>query len=104
MLFRSTGWSASGIASELIAGHPVIIWWVNGVWPAYNVSWYKNGKKINAVNSMHVQVVKGFTGTVESPLTFFVTDSGYGYPGRSYDVGTFMAKWGWFNNSAIVVK
>jgi len=32
-----------------------------------------------------------------------VNDSGYSYPGRTFDVGTFKAKWGWFGNSAVVV-
>lgn len=100
-----SGWSVSGIASEIAAGNPVIIWWVNGVWPAYEVDWKTpGGKSVRGVNSMHVQVVKGFTGTVDNPQSFVVTDSGYGYPGRSYDVGTFKAKWSWFGNTAIVVR
>jgi uncharacterized protein YvpB len=100
-----SGWSVAGIASEIAKGNPVIIWWVNGVWPAYEVNWKTpGGKSVRGVNSMHVQVVKGFTGTVDNPQSFVVTDSGYGYPGRSYDVGTFKAKWSWFGNTAVVVK
>lgn len=98
-----TGWNVQGLASEIAAGNPVIIWWVNGVWPAYELLWYNNGNRIRAVNSLHVQTVKGFTGSVDNPTSFTVTDSGYGYPGKTFDVGTFKAKWSWFNNSAIVV-
>ncbi len=99
-----SGWSVQGVASEISAGNPIIVWWVNGVWPAYELTWYKNGKKIRAVNSMHVQTVKGFTGTVDNPLSFTVTDSGYGYPSQTFDTASFKAKWSWFNNTAIVVK
>ena len=97
-------WSVQGIAQELASGNPVIVWWVNGVWPAYELYWKNNGKSIRAVNSVHVQGVKGFTGTVDNPTSFTVNDSGYGYPARTYDVGTFQAKWGWFSNTGIVVK
>lgn len=96
--------TASSLAAEISAGNPVIIWWVNGVWPSYELSWYKNSKKIRAVNGMHVQVVKGFTGTVEDPKSFSVTDSGYGYPGKTFDTATFLAKWSWFGNTGIIVK
>jgi len=100
-----TGWNVSGIAQEIANGNPVIVWWVNGVWPAYEVFWKTTGgDSVRGVNSMHVQVVKGFTGTVDNPTSFTVTDSGYGYPARTYDVGTFKAKWGWFGNSAVVVR
>lgn len=100
-----TGWNVSGIAGEIAGGNPVLIWWVNGVWPAYEVYWKTpTGTSIRGVNSMHVQVVKGFTGTVANPTSFTVTDSGYGYPGRTYDIGTFKAKWGWFGNSAVIVR
>lgn len=99
------GWDVSGIASEIAAGNPVIVWWVNGVWPAYVVNWKTSGgKSVRGVNSLHVQTVKAFTGTVDNPLSFTVTDSGYGYPNQTFDVGTFKAKWSWFSNTAIIVK
>ena len=96
--------TASSLAAEIAAGNPVIVWWVNGVWPSYELFWYKDGKRIRAVNGMHVQVVKGFAGTVENPSSFSVTDSGYGYPGKTFDTATFMAKWSWFGNTGVVVK
>lgn len=100
-----TGWSVSGIASEISKGNPILVWWVNGVWPAYEVYWKTpSGTSIRGVNSMHVQTVKGFTGTVANPTSFTVVDSGYGYPQRTYDVGTFKAKWSWFGNTAVVVR
>jgi len=99
-----TSWNVNDLAREIAAGNPVIIWWVNGVWPAHEVYWNKNGQSIRGVNSMHVQVVKGFTGTVDNPLSFKVTDSGYGYPGKSFDIATFKAKWNWFSNTAIILR
>lgn len=100
-----SSWNVSGLAQSIVDGNPVIIWWVNGVWPSYNLSWKTPaGKTINAVNGMHVVVVKGFAGTVTNPTSFTVTDSGYGYPGKAYDVATFKAKWGWFGNTGIIVK
>ncbi|NTU70084.1 hypothetical protein HGB13_04715, partial [bacterium] len=100
-----SGWSVQGIAQEIANGNPVIIWWVNGVWPAYEVYWKTSGgQSIRGVNSLHVQVVKGFTGTVDNPTSFIVNDSGYGYPSRTFDVNTFKAKWSWFGNTAIVVR
>ena len=97
-------WTVQGIAQEIANGNPIIIWWVNGVWPAYEVTWQNNGRAIRAVNSMHVQVVKGFTGTVQNPTSFVVNDSGYGYPSKTFDVNTFAAKWSWFGNTGIVVR
>lgn len=100
-----TGWNVSGIAQAITDGNPVLVWWVNGVWPAYEVAWHTpSGKAVSGVNSMHVQVVKGFTGSIEDPTSFSVTDSGYGYPGKTFDVQTFKAKWNWFGNSAVIVK
>lgn len=100
-----SGMTVSDLAAQISAGNPVIIWWVNGVWPTYEVNWSTpGGKKIRAVNGMHVAVVKGFTGSVDNPLTLTVTDSGYGYPGKAYDVATFKAKWGWFGNTGIIIK
>lgn len=100
-----SGWTVQGIAQEIAKGNPVLVWWVNGVWPAYTVKWKTpSGKSIRGVNSMHVQTVKGFTGTVENPTSFIVNDSGYGYPQTTYSVSTFKAKWSWFGNTAVVVK
>lgn len=100
-----SGMTAAELATQIAAGNPVIIWWVNGVWPAYEVNWKTpNGKNIRAVNAMHVQVVKGFVGSVDNPTSFTVTDSGYGYPNKTFDTATFLAKWSWFSNTGIIVK
>ncbi|MCX6808705.1 MAG: Ig-like domain-containing protein [Candidatus Berkelbacteria bacterium] len=100
-----TNMTVSDLATQISAGNPIIIWWVNGAWPTYEVNWKTPaGKSIHGVNGMHVQVVKGFTGTVDNPTSFSVTDSGYGYPGKTYDIATFKAKWGWFSNTGIIVK
>lgn len=100
-----SGWTVQGIAQEIASGNPVIVYWVNGVWPSYVVNWKTpSGKVIRGVNGMHVQVVKGFTGTVDNPTSFIVNDSGYGYPSRTFDVGTFKSKWSWYGNTGIIVR
>ena len=97
--------TVQALAQSIADGNPVIIWWVNGIWPSYVVNWKTPaGKSIRGVNGLHVQVVRGFNGTVDNPTSFTVTDSGYGYPGRTFDVGTFKAKWSWFSNTGIIVK
>lgn len=100
-----TGMTVQELAQSITDNNPVIIWWVNGIWPSYEVRWKTpSGTSVRGVNGLHVQVVRGFTGSVDNPVSFTVTDSGYGYPGRTYDVGTFKAKWAWFGNTGIVVK
>lgn len=100
-----TGMSVQDVAQSIADGKPVIIWWVNGIWPSYVVNWKTpSGKSVRGVNGLHVQVVRGFTGTVDNPTTFTVTDSGYGFPGHTFDVGTFKVKWNWFGNTGIIVK
>lgn len=100
-----SGMTVQDLAQSLADGNPVIVWWVNGIWPSYAVNWKTpSGKSIRGVNGLHVQVVRGFTGTVDNPVSFTVTDSGYGFPGRAIDIGTFKAKWAWFNNTGIIVQ
>lgn len=100
-----SGMTVQNLAQAIADGNPIIIWWVNGIWPSYQVKWKtKSGKPITGVNGLHVQVVRGFTGSVTNPISFTLTDSGYGYPGRTIDIGTFKAKWKWFGNTGIIVK
>ena len=99
-----TGMTVQQLAQSVKDGNPVIIWWVNGIWPSYELHWKTpSGKTVRAVNGLHVQVVRGFTGSVDNPVSFTVTDSGYGYPGHTFDVGTFKAKWSWFGNTGIII-
>lgn len=100
-----SGWNVSGIAQEIATGNPVMVWWVNRVWPAYEVYWKTpGGKTIRGVNSLHVQVVKGFTGTIENPTSFIVTDSGYGYPSQTISTSNFISYWSWFGYTGIIVR
>lgn len=100
-----TGMTVQQLAQSITDNNPVIIWWVNGIWPSYEVKWKTpSGKTVRGVNGLHVQVVRGFTGSVDNPTSFTVTDSGYGFPGRTFDIGTFKAKWNWFGNTGIIVK
>ncbi len=98
-----SGWNVQGIATEIAAGNPVIIFWVNGIWPSYERSWKTtDGTSVRAVNGMHAVVVNGFSGTVSNPKSFTVTDPWW--PRKSYDVSLFNSYWKWFGNTAIVVR
>lgn len=98
-----TGWNVQGIASEIAAGNPVVIFWVNGVWPSYERHWKTpDGTDVRAVNGMHAVVVNGFTGSPSNPKSFTVSDPWW--PRKSYDIALFNSYWRWFNNTAIVVR
>ncbi|MDO8513542.1 MAG: Ig-like domain-containing protein [bacterium] len=96
-------WNVQGIATEIANGNPVVIWWVNGVWPSFERSWKTpDGTSIRAVNGMHAVVVNGFTGTVDNPKTFSVSDPWW--PRKDYNIALFNSYWHWFGNTAIVVR
>lgn len=96
-------WNVQGIATEIQNGNPVVIWWVNGVWPSFERSWKTpDGTTIRAVNAMHAVVVNGFTGSVDNPKSFSVSDPWW--PRKDYDVSLFKSYWHWFGNTAIIVR
>lgn len=96
-------WSIDQLLFEVENGHPVLVWWVNGVWPAKDVSWnLPTGEKIYAVNGMHVEVVTGWKGPINNPELIYTNDPWRGY--RAYSKGQFESLWKWFDNTAVVVR
>ena len=95
-------WNLPELLSEVEKKHPVMVWWVNGVWPAKDVSWnLPSGEKVYTVNGMHVEVVVGWEGNRENPTRILTNDPWRGH--RRYTPDTFKNLWKWFNNTAVVV-
>ena len=73
-------WNVPDLLNEVYAGNPVMVWWVNGVWPAYEVSWnLPNGDIAYTVNGMHVEVVTGWQGDINNPTQIYTNDPWRGY-------------------------
>lgn len=95
-------WNIPELLEEVKSGNPVLVWWVNGVWPAKDVSWNTpEGKKVYTVNGMHVEVVKGWIGDQENPQYILTNDPWRG--NRRYTPDAFLNLWKWFNNTAVIV-
>jgi len=95
-------WTIPELLAQVQKGHPVMVWWVNGVWPARDVSWYlPSGEKVYAVNGLHVEVVTGFTGDPDNPSVILTNDPWRGK--RQYSPQTFSDLWRWFSNTALIV-
>lgn len=95
-------WNLNELLEKVKAGNPVMVWWVNGVWPAKELTWNSSdGEKIRAVNGMHVEVVTGWVGPMASPTYILTNDPWRGH--RRYIPSTFTKLWQWFDNTAIVV-
>jgi uncharacterized protein YvpB len=97
-----SGWNVQGVAREIDAGNPVIVWWQNGWSSATDVSWNTpDGKNIRAINGMHSEIVVGYIGSAENPTHFILNDPWR--QRRVMEVGQFKGLWSYFNNTAIVV-
>jgi uncharacterized protein YvpB len=95
-------WNISDLLKAVKNGNPVMVWWVNGVWPAKDISWNNAvGQKVYTVNGMHVEVVRGFTGTPDNPEYILTNDPWRGE--RRYTPEAFTKLWTWFDNTAVVV-
>jgi uncharacterized protein YvpB len=90
------------ILEAVKAGNPVMVWWVNGVWPAKDLYWKNSqGQSVHAVNGMHVEVVKGWLGDIANPTYILTSDPWRG--DRRYTPEAFNQLWHWFNNTAVIV-
>jgi uncharacterized protein YvpB len=95
-------WTLAEMLTAVKAGNPVMVWWVNGVWPAKDISWNtSSGEKVYTVNGMHVEVVRGYSGTPENPEYIYTNDPWRGK--RQYKPEVFKELWKWFENTAIIV-
>jgi uncharacterized protein YvpB len=90
------------LLNNVAEGNPVMVWWVNGVWPAKDVSWnLPVGGKVYTVNGMHVEVVVGWTGSRDNPQYILTNDPWRGR--RHYTPAQFLKLWKWFDNTGVVV-
>jgi uncharacterized protein YvpB len=95
-------WNLTDALKEVAQGNPVMVWWVNGVWPAKDVSWHLfDGSKVYTVNGMHVEIIKGFVGTPSHPITIITNDPWRGE--RRYSPQSFENLWRWFDYTALVI-
>lgn len=102
--FRSavvkSGWSVSGLASEIMAGNPSIVYVYNGSSKPYGAYQLEAGG-YKAYMGMHSEVVIGFTGSVENPTSIITNDPWKGR--RKLPVNTFNGLWNYMGRLAIVV-
>lgn len=94
-------WNVSELLQTVADGNPVMVWWVNGVWPAKDVSWNSPDGKVYTVNGMHVEVVVGYEGLITNPTAIYTNDPWRGR--RTYTQKGFENLWRWFNNTAVIV-
>ncbi|OGV97585.1 hypothetical protein A2W24_06100 [Microgenomates group bacterium RBG_16_45_19] len=94
-------WPLSDLLRTVKAGNPVMVWWVNGVWPAKDVSWNTPEGPVYTVNGMHVEVVTGYLGTPDQPQSILTNDPWRGQ--RRYPPDVFLSLWRWFNQTAVIV-
>lgn len=95
-----SNWSIQDVAAKIAAGHPVVIWGVQGA--ARRDIWTTpGGRTINAYKGEHVRTLIGFRGSAENPRAFIINDP---ISGRiTWTAAQFKADWGTFNNSGVVV-
>lgn len=97
-----SGMSLSQLASEIEAGNPVIIWWWNGVnspdWETWKTP---SGKEVRGLSGMHSEVVVGYNGSVENPISFIVNDPRGSK--KTVNSSNFQYLWSFFGNTGVVV-
>lgn len=97
------GWSATDLAKEIDAGHPVIIWGATGG-GARPDSWKTAaGKTISAWVGEHTWVVTGFAGSVNNPTAFYLHNP-LGGANVRWSKASFLNNWGRLGNSGVVVR
>lgn len=95
-------WNIPEMLTKVEEGNPVMVWWVNGVWPAKDVSWnLPDGGKVYTVNGTHVEVVVGWTGDRNNPTNILTNDPWRGR--RYYTPAQFNNLWKWHSNTGVVV-
>lgn len=107
VLYRN--WNIYGLAQEISAGHPVQIWWWNGVSNYYGMSgaqriyWndLDTGETVEALQGMHSVLVVGFNGDVSNPTSFIVLDPWWGY--QTYSIARFNDQWPKLDNTGLVL-
>lgn len=95
-------WNVDEILAEVGDGNPVMVWWINGVWPAKELYWKTpEGEEVRGANGMHVEVVVGWQGAQDDPDYILTNDPWRG--NRKYTREQFESLWKWFDNTGVVV-
>ncbi len=97
-----SGWSASQLAAELAAGHPVVIWGVSG--RGAPDSWQvPGGGRVSTWVGEHTWTVVGFAGSVDTPTAFYVHNPLGGARVR-WNTSAFVANWSALGRSGVIVR
>ncbi|MCA9379023.1 Ig-like domain-containing protein, partial [Candidatus Dojkabacteria bacterium] len=104
-------WNVYGLAETIDAGHPVQIWWWNGISNLYGnsglggsrIDWIDRatGQSVEAIHGMHSVLVVGFNGEVSSPTSFIVLDPWWGY--NYYSIAKFNSQWPKLQNTGLII-
>lgn len=102
-------WSQTGLAAEVNAGRPVLVFWWNGVSSYYGtqggkrVDWIDSatGNPVEAINGMHAILIVGYLGDVGNPTGFIALDPWYGY--RTYTTANFNNQWPKLQNTGLII-
>ncbi len=93
-----TGWNISELAHEVERGNPVIIWWHNNYSPS---GAFTLPSGVIGYEGMHSEIVSGFVGNADNPITLITNDPWRGI--RHYSRKNFLATWGYLGYTALVV-
>lgn len=102
------GWNVTDMLNEIDKGNLSILWWQNGYATPTQLSWTApDGSKVTGVNGMHSEVVVGYIGSPENPSQIILSDpwaSRWNNQYRYININQFNGLWGYFNNTAVVVR
>ena len=98
-----TNWNVVSMAHAIEAGHPVQIWWYNGVSGGQTLTWIDNanGNTIYAIEGMHSVDVIGFYGEADNPTSFVVMDPWWG--AQTYSIAKFNWQWPYMGNVGLEI-
>lgn len=93
------GMTVAELTNEVQNGHPVIIWWYNGVsTPAMQTLYLGGGV---GYRGMHSEIVTGFVGNPNNPTTIITNDPWLGP--SWYNTDEFIRNWSNFGYTGVVV-
>jgi len=94
-----TGWNLTSALQEVKAGHPVLLYVYNGYSTPMGAFTLEGG--FTGYKGMHSEVIVGFVGTPEAPVSVTTNDPWRGR--RSYSPSSLIGKWGYLGYTAIVI-
>ncbi len=97
------GMSTQQLAKEIAAGNPVIVWWWNGInGPNWETWKTPSGASVKGLSGMHSEVVVGFIGSEDNPVSFIVKDPRGSR--RVISLSSFRYLWSFYGNTGMVVR